>query len=424
MYRYESSILRERGLNSPYVSVDLTKVKMQELYDNYQDGFIELSEPSLTKHVWVNLNDLRQQTLPFTNVLFPSWLATIGNKTIFGSTIVPRLIEKEIRASDAIQAGFDIRLSHPRDPFGDGPYPSADLRDAYIEKRVPQLDLIQKRVLTTVNGLVHINIPGSRGLIVKEAGRSLSIEGDNHIGIISFENIGDIQQVKIKEDMVLPSNPAMDTTHREAFYIDIGKELKGKSVLFVFCGRIYNQPDIVQRVNDQGVMKINLYKLDILQLILESKAKIDLSSLKLDERIYKKGAVNIKEIINDEVIMAMLLLMQSFFVIVDAPRLLMERRAITQPKLPGILESTNPVTLPYVTSSGILYPYWKITHKAHYHTLRRLHLKDTFYRFPLYRTNGLNEGEEWVNNLNEYHKVTYETGHLLSIRSQYLVQEA
>lgn len=423
MYRYESSILRERGLNSPYVSVDLTKVKLQELFDNYQDGFIELSEPSLTKHVWVSLVDLRQQALPFTNVLFPTWLTTIGNKTIFGSTVAPRLVEKEIRTSDAMQAGFDFRLAHPRDPFGEGPYPRADLRDVYIEKRIPQLDLIQKRTITTVNGLCHINVPGSRGLIIKEGGRSAAIEGDGHLGIISFENIGDIKQVKILKEMILPTDPEKDVTHREGFYIDIDQDLEGKSVLFIFCGRIYSSGEIVQRVNDQGVMRINLYKLDILQLILESKAKIDMSSLNLDERMYMKGAINIKEIIDDEVIIAMLLLMQSFFVIVDAPRLLEERISITQPKLPGIFESTNPVTLPYVTASGILYPYWKVTHKAHYHTLRRLHLKDTFYRSPLYRTNGLSEGEEWVNNLDEIRKVEYETGQLLSIKTQYLVQE-
>ena len=176
MYRYESAILRVRGSNSPYVSVDLTNVKMQELYDNYQDGFIELSEPSLSKHVWVNLVELRQQELPISNVVFPSWLATIGNKTIFGSTIKPKLIEQSIRASDAIQAGFNIRLAHPLNPYSENTYPKEDLRDAYIYKPIPQVDVIQKRVLTTVNGLLHLNIPGSKGLIVKEAGRSLYIE--------------------------------------------------------------------------------------------------------------------------------------------------------------------------------------------------------------------------------------------------------
>lgn len=423
MYRYESSILRERGLNSPYVSVDLTKVKMQELFDKYQDGFIELSNPSLSKNVFVKLTDLRQQELPFTNVLFPAWLGTIGNKTLFGTTYPPRLIEKEIRSADAIQSGFDVRLSHPRDPFGTGAYPMADLRDAYIEKLVPQLDLIQKRTLTTVNGLLHINIPGSRGLIVKEAGRSLAIEGDNHIGLISFENIGDVKQIKITKEMIAPIPENYDSTYREGFYIDIGEDLRNKSVMFVFCGRLFVTSDIVQRVNDDGVMRVNLYLLDILQIILESKAKIDLSSLELDERIYMKGAVNIKEIIDNDVIMAMLLLMQSFFVIVDAPRLIYERISIDQPKLPGIFESTNPVTLPYITSSGILYPYWKITHKATYHTLRRLHLKDTFYRSPLWRTNGLMTGEEWVNNLDQIRSVDYETGQLLSIRTQHLIQD-
>lgn len=423
MYRFESSILRERGLNSPYVSVDLTTVKMQELFDNYQDGFIELSEPSLSKHVWVSLTDLKQQELPFINVVFPSWLAAIGNKTIFGSTIEPKFIEKSIRGADAVQSGFDIRLAHPRDPFGEGPYPVSDMRDVYIEKKVPQLDLIQKRVITTVNGLCHLNVPGSRGLIIKEGGRSYYLEGDNHVGLISFENVGDIKQVKIHKEMILPSDPNKDSTHREGFYIDINEDLEGKSVIFVFCGRIYIDGSIVQRVNDQGVMRINLYKLDILQLILESKAKIDMSSLELDERLHMKGAVNIKEIIDDDVITAMLELMQSFFVIVDAPNLLTEKINVEQPKLPGIFESINPVTLPYVTSSGILYPYWKITHKAHYATLRRLHLKDTFYRSPLYRTNGLSEGEEWINNLDAITNVEYETGQLLSIKTQYLVQE-
>lgn len=423
MYRYESSILRERGSNSPYVSVDLTNVKMQQLFDNYQDGFIELSEPSLSKNVFVRLQELRQQELPFSNVVFPQWLASIGNKTIFGSTYPPRLIEKSIRAADAIQAGFDVRLSHPRDPFGSGPYPASDLRDAFIEKRVPQLDFIQKRTLTTVNGLLHLNIPGARGLIIKEAGRSLQHEGDNHIGLISFENIGELKQIKILPEMIAPIPETFDSTHREGFYINIGQDLRNKTIMFVFCGRLYTTSDIVQRINDDGVVRINLYLLDILQLILESKPKIDLSSLDLDERIYMQGATNIADVIDNSVIMAMLLLMQSFFVVVDAPRLLYDRISVDQPKLPGIFESTNPVTLPYITASGILYPYWKITHNATYHILRRLHLKDTFYRSPLWYTNGLATGEEWVNNLDAIRAVDYETGQLLSIKTQVMLYD-
>lgn len=423
MYRYESAVLRKKGQNTPYETVDLTNVKMADLFNLYQDGYIELSEPSLAKHIYAKLEDLRLMELPFSNVTFQSWLGTIGNKTIVGTTTKPTIQENTISFSDAIQAGFDVRRVSWRNVGHPENFPESELRDAYIYKSTPFYDIVQKRTLTVVNGLLHLNIPYDQGLLIKEAGRSLEIEQDNHIGVISFENIGDVQQIPIKDEMLsnLPENTV--TTLREGVYIDLGVDLTDKTVMLSFCGRLFTTHDIIQRVNNSGAVRVDLYKLDLVQIILESRTKIDLSSLELDERMYRQGAIRYNQILDNDVVKAMLKLMQSFFIIIDTPRMLKQLVTLNRVKLPGIFEYERPTTLPFINSKGLMLPYWKITHDNAYTTLRRLHVKDNFYRSPVLRTSEvLNIGSklDWVNNIDEITHVDYEVGHLLCLKTQLL----
>lgn len=424
MYRYESAVLRKKGQNTPYETVDLTNVKMSDLFNQYQTGYIELSEPSLAKHIYVKLEDLRLQELPFSNVVFQSWLGTIGNKTIFGTTIPPVLVEKEIKFSDAIQAGFDVTRVNWRNIANPQNYPDSDLRDAYIFKSTQYYATIQKRTLTTVNGLLHLNIPHDRGLLIKEAGRSLEIEQENHIGLISFESIADIQQIPITDEMIGALPPNTVTTYREGVYIDLGVDLTDKTVLFSFCGRLFTQADIVKRVGGSNVVRLDLYKLDIAQILLESQTKIDISSLNLDERLYRASAIRYSEIVDNDVILGMLKLLQSFFIVVDTPRLIKELHTLNAVKLPGIFETETPVTLPFINSKGYMLSYWKITYENAYTTLRRMHVNDNFYRSPTLRTNGvtnLGSDLDWINNIDQVTHPDYEIGHLLCIKTQQLI---
>lgn len=418
MYSYVESILRKKATNSGYENVGIGAVKMYDLFSIYRDGYIELSNPSLTKNVFVTLDALRQSDLPITNVAFNTWLGTIGNRTIYGSHVKPTLIKNTITASDAVQAGFKLLRVHPNDIGGVNEYPPEDKTDVFIRKIVSDINPIQKQTLTTVNGLLHINIPASSGLIIKGGGKSLEIEQDNHVGVISFEKIGDVTQVPIRRNMM--DDPDEIRGYRGAIYLNLNRSLTNKSLMFSFCGRLYGMDGLIEKVNNQGVVRLNMHKLDLVDIIIDSKSKIDLSSLNLDERLYLKGALKIEDVIDNDVIVAMMELFQTFMIIVDSPGLVKRLHTANRTTLPGFFELYRQTNLPYISSKNVLNPYWKIIHPEQYMSVRRLHLKDTFYRPSVKETAGDLSQTDWVNGIDEITNLDYEIGHLLEITAERL----
>ena len=194
MYTFISALLRKKGKNQRFQQVNLTNVKMSALYSTYRDGYIELSNPSLRNNIFVKLTDLKADgNLVYTDSFFPVWLSVQGNKTITGSVIKPKMFNNQIAFSDAVQAGCEIKRVRQSDLAGTTIYPPDMTPDVFLYKTLSDYTLMQRYILTTVNGLCHINIPAQRGILIKDAGKSLDIEQDNLIGIMSFENVGEIK---------------------------------------------------------------------------------------------------------------------------------------------------------------------------------------------------------------------------------------
>ena len=42
MYIFVSSLIRAKGTNQPYKNVDISRVKLSQIYKTYNDGFISL----------------------------------------------------------------------------------------------------------------------------------------------------------------------------------------------------------------------------------------------------------------------------------------------------------------------------------------------------------------------------------------------
>lgn len=423
MYTFVSALLRKKGKNQRFQQVNLTSVKMSTLYSSYRDGYIELSNPSLRNNIFVKLTDLKAAgNLVYTDSFFPVWLSVQGNKAISGSVIKPKIYNNQITFSDAVQAGCEVKRVRQSDINGTTVYPPDMTPDVYLYKMLSDYTLMQRYILTVVNGLCHINIPVHRGILIKDAGKSLDIEQDNLIGIMSFENIGEIKQMIITDDMIDPLEEG--ETYRKAVVLNLGANLTGKSLMFSFCGRLFVADDIIERINQQGAVRLNMHKIDILQIVHESLGKIDLSTLQLDERLYKTGATKIADVLDDETVLAMLKLTQTFFVIVDAPTLYSETIPLVDTRLPGVFEKYQNYKLPYISDNKMIHPYWKKIHVGAYTTVYRFHLKDTFYTSPLYRNGGYHEPGTWLHDNYEFTPRTeYQTGQLLNIFSEQLQYE-
>ena len=223
MYTFISALLRKKGKNQRFQQVNLTNVKMSTLYSTYRDGYIELSNPSLRNNIFVKLTDLKADgNLVYTDSFFPVWLSVQGNKTITGSVIKPKMFNNQITFSDAVQAGCEIKRVRQSDLAGKTVYPPDMTPDVFLYKTLSDYTLMQRYILTTVNGLCHINIPAQRGILIKDAGKSLDKDGKK------FELSSGLESLKVNEKVATSIGAVLEAF---AASVKAGEELfKSKEI--------------------------------------------------------------------------------------------------------------------------------------------------------------------------------------------------
>ena len=422
MYIFVSSLIRAKGTNQPYKNVDISRVKLSQIYKTYNDGFIELRNPALTNNTFVSLDDLKSApNLVYTDLAFNDWLAVQGNTTIFGTVETkPKLKTGEVSFSDAIQAGFKLTRVNPNDVAGKNDYTSDQLQDIYAIKTVADPTLLHKKVLTTVNGLLHVNIPHGKGLLIKGGGTSFNIEQDNHVGVLSFETVGDIEQVVMRESMITP--PTKTTQLRKAVYINIKKDIRNKTVMLCLGGRLFIADGLIDIINWDGALRINTYKLDLFRIIQQLIGKIDVRTLELDQKLYHLSALTPENCTDDKTVLALFELLQSFLVIVDVPSIITDKIALMYPNSPGYYESYANAKLPYIDDYGVMHPYWKMIHSQKYQNVNRFHLKNTVYTNPVHETTGYRDPAYRYSDQYQYREHRqFSTGHLLRIIGETII---
>lgn len=422
MYTFVSSLVRVKGNNAPYKNVELSRVKLSQIYKTYSDGFIELHNSVLKNNTFVSLDDLKSApNLVYTDLPFNDWLSVQGNATIFGTvTTKPTVKTGLVSFSDAVQAGFKIRRVNPVDVVGNNLYTSDQLSDIYALKTISDPSLLHKKVLTSVNGLFHINIPHGNGILIKGGGTSFNLEQDNHVGILSFETVGDIEQVVMRRSMIKPSTA--NTQYRKAVYMNIKRDLRNKSIFISLAGRLFFDQDIIDIINFDGAIRINTYKLDLFRIVQESIGKIDTKTLGLIDKLYHGLALTPENCTDDSTILALLELLQSFLVIVDTPSLITERVALMYPNSPGYYEAYVNSKFPYIDDRGIMHSYWKIIHAQKYQNVNRFHLKNTVYTNPVHETTGYRDPTYRYSTHYQFrHEREFNVGNLLKIMSQEII---
>lgn len=422
MYSFVSSLIREKGSNQPYRNVDLSRTRLSEINRKYRDGYIELSNPQLKNNTHVSLADLQSASnLVYADLPFNDWLAVQGKTTIFATvTDKPTLKETVASFSDAVQADFILRRVNPMDVKETNTYTSDQLSDIYAIKDVGDQSLLHRKTLTSVNGLFHLNIPSGSGILIKGGGTSFNIEQENHVGVLSFEGIGDVEQVVMRENMFTPATP--HTQYRKAVYLNIRKDLRDKSIFLSLAGRLFIANDLIDIINFDGSIRLNLYKLDLFRIIQESMGKIDLKDLKLDQRIYHGEALTPENCTDNSTVVALLQLLQSFLVVVDTPNLITDKMALMYPNSPGFYETYHNAKLPYVDDYGVMHSYWKVIHRQKYQDVIRFHLKNTNYTNPVHDTTGYRDPEFRYSKQYQYREHRqFSIGHLLKIISQEII---
>lgn len=359
MYQFVSSYLKPKNHNTSYLNVDISDMTLKHLFDNYDDGFIELTNESLSTPVYLTLDKLRRDNVPINLTLtFSRFLLFIGNLSLDTQVNKPEYIGGLVKCRDAVLAGYKVDMCEPyQDTTSEGVITVKT--NLVITKDTGIAENLNGICLTTVNGLLHRNIPRGFGLEIIDGGVSWLHHKERLCSLLSFKEIGSIAQVPISEDMIHRVTPA--TPYARQVVINLGMDITNKSIILSLGGYMFVAPGFMRVVaEDSGTLNIDLRKLNIPELLMNSYDRIDIEALGFSKAELDRshGCVDILKATDDIVVKKWLTLSQSFIVVVDTPILTVEYESAQMTGVYGSYEyHTNP-WLPLCDHYGRLSDYW------------------------------------------------------------------
>ena len=360
MYKLVSTFLKPKGISNTYQNIDISLMTVGFIQDNFLDGYIELSNVNLDDNVFLTIQDFRQINLPYRlDQTFEYWLSFIGNKTILNVTETrPNYVSAIVKARNAMQSDFKIKYVDRRyDP--DKPMAIGAQNDLYLSKPYVDKHILQRRMLTTVNGYLHPTVPYQDGVAVVGGGSLVKTIGDINVGILSFASVGDLTMKAITNENLFSYKGGIPLS--EKCIVSLDTSLIGKSVIVVIAGYPIIGSDIVSIASDeQGILNINTRRFDIVTHLNRQLGKINLESLGIlnNGDIHSLRPMSKQAILSDLITRKYLTLPQSFVIIVDTPELTIERIPVVSSGIRDVHINLNEPNLPIIDSYGRIVEYW------------------------------------------------------------------
>ena len=383
MYRFVSSYLKPRGAANSYENIDISLQTIAYIQREYVDGYIELSNPTLTDNIFITIQEFRELKLPHRlDQTFEYWLAYIKNATINGTEERPNYVTNLVKARNAIQAGYTFNLcKRTLDP--NASIAIGDMNDLYLYRFGVPTETLNKRSLITVNGYMHPHVPYYDGIAVIGGGSQHKLIGDLTLGILSFANVADLQMIPITEERISRYQPGVAYSNKVV--IDVGRDLRNKSVIVVIGGYPLISSPLVSIVGDEaGVITVDTRSFDVVRHVNNSVGEINLEACGVVSPDSIKGIppLSANYLRSDLFMTKYLTLPQSFIVVVDTPTLVVEKTAVPPTGLPARHISMTEPNLPIMDSDGRLPEYWISPQNGPYVICTR----NNYYKQYLYET--------------------------------------
>lgn len=274
-YSYVKALVKTKVKLSPWVEEDISEVTIVDILNTYLDVKIQIDTHAFegAPH-YLDINSLYQH-ISSSNLTIRQWLASLGNSKPDLIEGLPLVKTKKVIYYDAWTSDFDIS------PYMIGQHPSStwttnDRRDLLLKRNNVDYNIVESNCLVTVNGLIHRSSSNEHGFIVKDGAYSRLLCNRTQVGMLDFMHLGGISVINITSDMISKTSDEVRTY--ESLYLNTGVDVKDKSVLFVIGGYLHFIDKIISEVGD-GVFKIDISKMPLVERYFESRKIIDLSSL-------------------------------------------------------------------------------------------------------------------------------------------------
>lgn len=374
MYQYSKAAAIERSNGAQWLPVDIENLLVYDIFTNYSKVVVELTTIYLTAPIFVDLDTLKVDYASYPGT-FAALLVSLGNRTLEQTDHLPNSVIKYWKYSDAFRAGYKVKLcmAGVNVPAN---YPESEFHDVALSRPNFDTDLqmLHDYCLVTVNGMLHMTDSDGTSCFVYGAGKTLRKSRLNQLGLISFMDIGKIKKIPITDDMIFGQSDTEALSHRT--YLQLNENLTNKSVLLSIGGYLLLPGEAGFTQTSDQIFSINPSALNLLERFFESSNYLDLSSLGLSTDEDFKDAINVPEFLSDAVFKECLKLSQSFFIVVDAPNLFVNRINIRHSGMPGMFTTYQDPVYPLAVGYGKLAEYWKTHEDGHW----AVSVQDSYYR--------------------------------------------
>lgn len=409
MYQIINSLCLSRSTGAQWEELDLSSTVVKNIFEIYYQVYLTIYNTVLDVNIYVDMNTLRSEFSNYDNTL-SVLLIELENRTLDTVESIPSTNVKYVKYSDAIRANYKIELTVAGQVLPDN-YPISDMKD--IEIKRPNYDtdmsLLHDYCLITVNGFVHNTDTDGTRAYVYDAVKTLNKSRSNHIGILSFLDVGSLDKIKINKDNILPLDET--SSLKDKIYFSVEEDLNNKSYILILGGyMIFPDENIFWR-SGEHTFALNLNLLPYVERIYESNYYIDLSDLELTTNPINDTMINTDELWSDEVIKKYMTLTQSFLVLVDTDKLINRKISLRSCNLPGLFTSYIDPTYPLFVNYGKIAEYWKVLEDGHW----SVSVQDSFLKNYILSEQPIQQLENITSNLLPNKPFRHSRGFLLEI---------
>lgn len=326
MYTLLSAKALDKLSLGDWIDIDAGNQPLFTLFLRYSNVLLQLSNSSSLEQGWASINDF-PVTLRTSGVKLNDYLAVAADNTIklYSETPVKANNSEEpnyVRSLFANDYGFKQKLInrnlHPDSELA----PDQQLDLLISHEEIEDYQSIVDNALFTVNGLLHQAEAIDQGIMIYEGARTIVKADDNRVGILDFKALGGVKTYSFKDEwLVIHDGKDVSKTA----YFEFPFALDGKSILLSMGGFLYFIDPVVDYVGGNKV-KVNFRFID---LVSQYYANVDMIYRPDDFPLTKFTRVddllNTAEVYTEDYIRATMHLSQSFFIVVNTPRITVAR---------------------------------------------------------------------------------------------------
>lgn len=355
-YQFIKSVCLPKDTGSEWAVIDIQNMSIASVFDNYIKVYLELSNHVLATNVYVDLDVLKNRYLNFTGTIV-QLLILLGDTSLTTTPKLPTKNAFSVKYMDAIRAEYKVNTCVAGSNIPNN-YPELNKHDLEVVRNKYATDstLVHKYCMVSVNGFYHLTAADDTATYVYKGADTMRRSKDNHLGILSFLDIGKLTKVPLIDSYITPqvANDPLKTK----ITITVPDELDNKSYMLSLGGYLVMPEVGVFWRSGTSTFTLDITKIPYIERLYESSLYMNLDELNLSINPINQSMINVEEAYSDTVLRKYLKMSQTFLVIVDIPYLTTGKVSIRRSNMPGMFISYIQPKLPLIVSHGKTAEYW------------------------------------------------------------------